>query len=86
MKKMYQVLQEFDRSVVIDIYLCGVSMGAALAAQGLDADCSHEHAGEIADSVVKHLTDDPLSMEAIRAHILEHLKGAASEQVPGVPR
>ncbi len=83
--KKNDIVQEFDRSVIIDIYLCGISMGAALAVGAVE-NSTMERANEVSDAVVAGFTGDPLMMETVRLHVLEHLKGAVSHDVPGVRR
>lgn len=83
--KKYRVVQEFDRSVFIDVHLCGISMGAVMAVGALE-DWPVERANEVADRIVAHVTDDPLMMETIRRHVMDHVKGAESHVIPGVRR
>lgn len=81
--KKYRVVQEFDRSVFIDVHLCGISMGAVMAVGALE-DWPVERANEVADRIVAHITDDPLMMETIRHHVMDHVKSAESHVIPGV--
>ena len=81
--KKYRVVQEFDRSVFIDVHLCGISMGAVMAVGALE-DWPVERANEVADRIVAHITDDPLMMETIRHHVMDNVKSAESHVIPGV--
>lgn len=76
MKIGHGIVQEFDRSVLIDIYLCGVGMGASLAVAGNGVE--PEEANDIGAQLMQSIMNDPLMMEMLRGHILEHLKGAES--------
>ena len=79
------IKQEFDRSVFIDIHLCGISMGAVMAVGALE-EWPVERANEVSDRIVAHIADDPLMMEIIRLHVKDHVKGAESHVIPGVRR
>ena len=83
--KKYEIVQEFDRSVFIDIHLCGISMGAVMAVGALE-DWPVERANEVADRIVAHVTDDPLMMETIRRHVKDHVKCSESQGIPGMRR
>lgn len=67
------IVEEFDRSILIDIYLDGVCTGIASAAMQLTKD--PKFSDDLADDMVRSLKSDPLAMEMIRTEVKERMLG-----------
>ncbi|MCC9181167.1 MULTISPECIES: hypothetical protein [Mycolicibacterium] len=68
------VVEEFDRSILLDIWLDGFTSGLTTAAKDI-AKCSDEMADKFADDIALAVKNDPASMEMVRREVLERVTG-----------
>lgn len=66
------VWEEFDRSVLIDIYLDGFGTGAGSAALQFPG-VTTEFADQLVGAMCSALMNDPAAMEVIRNEVLDRL-------------
>lgn len=74
-------VEEFDRSVLIDIYMDGFMSGMASAAQTI-TKCSGEDADQFSDRAALSMRNDPAVMETIRREVLERVMGMVEKNSP----